>query len=166
MAQLIMIAAVAAVAGLLVGALSAAWFGGRRFKRQMAEVGGEIVRLRAIAESKLSGDDPDLNGLLQNLHEAADKAYRAIEALENQAELTKRKSAGGKEVIAASRQVLRMMEELGAEIPGAARAMAVQPVKAAPALAQRAKEPPLKAAPISGNSHGHANGRDTHGHAH
>lgn len=145
MTQLIVIAAVAAFGGLLVGALAGGWFTGRRFKRQMAEVGGEIVRLRAIAESKLSGDDPDLAGLLKNLQEAADKSYRAIEALENQAELTKRKSAGGKEVIAASRQVLRMMEELGAEIPGAARAMAAQPKLAAAVLADEPDHKPVAA---------------------
>jgi hypothetical protein len=119
-----------------VGALIAGFLADRRFKKQIAEVGGEIVRLRAIAESKLSGDDPNLVNLLKNLQDAADNAHRAVAALENQAEMTKRKSAGGREVIAASRQVLRMMEELGAEIPGAARAMAAQPKLAAAALAE------------------------------
>lgn len=134
MVQLVIAAAVAAIAGLVVGMLAATYFAGRRFRKSMSEVGGEVARLRAIAESKLSGDDPNLAALLQNLQEAADTAYRAVEALENQAEITKRKSAGGKEVIAASRDVIRMMEDLGAEIPAASRAAAQEPIKLAPVL--------------------------------
>ncbi len=136
MVQLIIIGSAAAVVGLVIGALIGAWVMDRRFRERVAEIGGEVVRLRAIAVEKLTGDDPNLATLLKNLHEASDNAYRAVEALENQAEITRRKSAGGREVIASSRHILRMIEELGAEIPDAT------PVVAAPALkAARATEP-------------------------
>lgn len=130
MVQLIIIGSAAAVIGLVIGALVGGWIMDKRFRERITEIGGEVARLRAIAVEKLSGDDPDLATLLKNLHEASDIAYRAVEALENQAEITRRKSAGGREVVASSRHILRMMEELGAEIPDAASVVAAPSVRA------------------------------------
>ncbi len=115
MQEIVIFAAIAAVAGIVVGALSGAWFADRRLRRHYQEVRGEIVRLRALAEDKLSGDDPDLDTLLNNIHAAVEGAYSAIEAMENQAALTKRKSEGGKEVISSSRQIIRMIDELSGD---------------------------------------------------
>lgn len=148
--EIIIFASVAAVAGIAIGAFSGAWFADRRLRRHYEEVRGEIVRLRAVAEEKLSGDDPDLDTLLNNIHTAVDGAYRAIEAMETQAAITRRKSEGGREVIASSRQIMRMIDELtGAEpeaydiTPKAAPKFAAKPeAKPAPKLAL-VREPPL-----------------------
>ncbi|MEQ8748302.1 MAG: hypothetical protein RIC52_00875, partial [Amphiplicatus sp.] len=51
-----------------------------------------------------------------------EKTFRAIEALQNQVALTRQKSDGGKEVVASSRHIVRMMEELGVDLPYAVEA--------------------------------------------
>ncbi|MEX0643967.1 MAG: hypothetical protein WD076_01550 [Parvularculaceae bacterium] len=130
MFQLIFVG-LAAVVGLIVGAMIGAWIMDRRFRERIAEIGAEVARLRAVAVEKLTGDDPDLPALLKNLQAAADNAHRAVNALELQAEVTRRKSAGGREVIASSRHILRLMEELGAEIPDPSAVVAIPAVKAA-----------------------------------
>lgn len=169
MQDIIIFAGLAAVAGVAIGAFSGAWFADRRLRRHYEEVRGEVASLRALAEDKLSGDDPDLDTLLNNIHTAVDGAYRAIEAMETQAAITKRKSEGGREVIASSRQIMRMIDELtGGAIetfetrkqaptiapkaqapiaPEPAAQLATKPVpKLAPKLAL-VREPPLAANP-------------------
>ncbi|PQA85373.1 hypothetical protein CW354_20710 [Marinicaulis flavus] len=112
----ILIGAAAAVSGMALGALIGAWFADRKLRKHYQEVRSEIVRLRSVAEKKLAGDDPKLDDLLENLHAAANKAYAAIQAMENQAKFTRLKSDGGKEVIASSRHIIRMIDEYsGAE---------------------------------------------------
>lgn len=115
--MLIITGAAAAAAGLLIGALAGAWFADRRLRRMWTGVGDEIVRLRAVAEDTLLGDDPELPNLLRDFNLAADKTFRAIEALQDQIALTRRKSEGGREVVASSRHIVRMMEEMGVDVP-------------------------------------------------
>lgn len=151
MQDIILIGAAAGLGGVIFGILMGAWYADKKLQRQYKEVRGEIARLRLVAEEKLSGDDPDLNDLLNNLHSAVNGAYKAIEAMENQAALTKRKSEGGREVIASSRHIIRMIDDLaGVEH----EAVVAAPKKAAPKLttdakrlagaAARDKHPPVK----------------------
>mgnify|MGYP001239168171 CR=1 FL=1 len=114
--MLIVTGAAAAAAGLLIGALAGAWFADRRLRRMWTGVGDEIVRMRAVAEDTLLGDDPELPNLLRDFNLAADKTFRAIEALQDQIALTRRKSEGGREVVASSRHIVRMMEEMGVAV--------------------------------------------------
>jgi len=86
-------------------------------RARVEEIGGEIVRMQKVAQDKLSGDDPDLKTLLRNLNTAVEQTYRAVDALEDQAQLTRRKSEGGKQVIASSRQIVSMIEDIGGKIP-------------------------------------------------
>ncbi len=86
-------------------------------RARVEEIGGEIVRMHKMAQDKLSGDDPDLKTLLRNLNTAVEQTYRAVDALEDQAQLTKRKSQGGREIIASSRHIVSMIEDIGGEIP-------------------------------------------------
>jgi len=143
MVELIIAGSAAAVVGLFIGAFGGMWFADKRLRSRIEEIGNEVARLRSVAEEKLTGDDPDLATLLKNLHAASENAYRAVDALEHQAELTRRKSAGGREVIASSRYILRMMQELGADIPDIAPAVAAT-VRDAPT----AKAPSVKSAPV------------------
>lgn len=119
---LLITGAAAAVAGLVIGALAGAWFADRRLRRLWTGVGDEIVRLRGVAEDTLLGDDPNLPTLLREFNTATEKTFRAIEALQNQVALTRQKSDGGKEVVASSRHIVRMMEELGVDLPYAVEA--------------------------------------------
>lgn len=84
---------------------------------RIEEIGREIVSLRKSAEDKLLDDDPNLPDLLRNLNSSIDQANRAVDALENQSELTKRKTEAAKELVAASRGIVRMIEDMGAELP-------------------------------------------------
>ena len=114
--ELILIGAAAAAGGVIAGALLGAWYADRKLRLHYRDVRGEIVRLRAVTEEKLSGDDPKLDDLLENLHAAANSAYAAIQAMETQAAITRRKSVGSREVIASSRHIIRMIDEYsGAE---------------------------------------------------
>jgi len=115
--ELLVIGGGAALGGLLIGALLGSFFSGRRMRARVEEIGGEIVRMQKVAQDKLSGDDPDLKTLLRNLNTAVEQTYRAVDALEDQAQLTKRKSEGGKQVIASSRQIVSMIEDIGGDIP-------------------------------------------------
>lgn len=117
---LILAASAAGIVGLMLGAMAGAWFADRRLRRLWSEVGDEIVRMKGVAEDTLLGDDPNLPALLRDFNTATEKAFRAVEALQNQVALTKRKSDGGKEVVASSRHIVRMMEELGVDVPYAA----------------------------------------------
>lgn len=111
MQEIILIGAAAAVGGIVLGVLCGAWFADKKLRRHYEGVRAEIVRLRRVAEEKLSGDDPNIDELLENLHSAVNGAYSAIQAMENQAQITKRKSEGGKEVITSSRHIIRMIDE-------------------------------------------------------
>ncbi len=115
--QILLIGGGAALGGLLLGALIGAMLTARRMRAQVEEIGEEVVRLHKVAQDKLSGDDPDLKTLLRNLNTAVEQTYRAVDALEDQAELTRRKSQGGKEVIASSRHIIGMIEEMGGDVP-------------------------------------------------
>jgi glucose-6-phosphate-specific signal transduction histidine kinase len=141
--EIIIFAAIAALAGVVLGAISGVWFADRRLRRHYEEVRVEIVRLRALAEDKLSGDDPNLDTLLNNIHTAVEGAYRAIEAMETQAAITKRKSDGGKEVISSSRQIIRMIDELSG---GTSEHFDIAP-KPAPKIAVKQPLKPAKQAP-------------------
>ena len=111
MQNLILISAGAALAGLVVGWISATLSARRKYREQAEEVRGEVMRLRALAEEKLSGDDPNLDELIGNFQSAATSAYDAIKAMEGQVEITKAKSEGGRQVIASSAQIIRMIDE-------------------------------------------------------
>ena len=111
MQNLLFIGAGAALVGLLLGWLGGAITTGRKHRRQAEEVRGEMVRLRALAEDKLSGDDPEIDDLLGNLETAVTSAYEALQAMENQAKMTKRKSEGGREVVAWSKSIIAMIDE-------------------------------------------------------
>lgn len=117
MSDVILIGAAAAFGGVLAGAFGGAWFADRRMRRRVEEVGVEVLRLKKVAEEKLLDDDPDLPDLLRNLNKAVEQAYRAVDALEDQSALTKRKTEAAKEVVASSRHIVRMMDEMGAEMP-------------------------------------------------
>lgn len=144
MLELILIGAAIAVVGLALGVLCGAWYADRKLRRHYAEVRSEIVRLRAVTEEKLSGDDPKLDDILEDLHAAANKAYAAIQAMENQAAITRRKSDGSKEVIASSRHIIRMIDEYSGETPEPAETYVIEAKKTEP----KKPEPSISAEPI------------------
>ena len=111
MQNIILIGAGAGLAGLLLGWAVATLMARRKYRTQAEEVRGEVVRLRAIAEEKLSGDVPDLDELISNFQTAATSAYDAIQAMETQVNITKAKSEGSRQVIASSAQIIRMIED-------------------------------------------------------
>lgn len=133
--ELILIGAAAAAVGLLAGALLGAWYADKKLRLHYQDVRGEIVRLRAVTEEKFSGDDPRLDDLLENLHAAANTAYAAVQAMEAQAIITRRKSEGSKEVIASSRHIIRMIDEYSGEAP---QSYVIEPKKQAPEISPKA----------------------------
>jgi methyl-accepting chemotaxis protein len=112
-----MIGVGAALGGFIVGALLTAFFSRRKTRARVKELSGEIARMHMVAKDKMAGDDPDLKTLLRNLNTAVEQTYRAVDALEDTAQLTKRKSEGGRQILAASHQIASMIEELGGEMP-------------------------------------------------
>ena len=114
--EMLMIGGGAALGGLFIGAVLATLITARRMRARVEEIGAEVSRLHKIAQDKLSGDDPDLKTLLRNLNTAVEQTYRAADALEDQSQLTRRKSEGAKEIIASSRHIVGMMEEMGADV--------------------------------------------------
>ncbi len=139
MTFLVLIGSGAALVGLALGAAFGVWFADRRLRRRLEGVSAEIISLRTIAEDKLAGDDPDLPELLRNLNTAVEQTYRAIDALENQAALTRRKSEGGKEILSSSKDVIRMLEELGMDMRDSANAISLAPP---PVSSEEAKKNP------------------------
>jgi ABC-type transporter Mla subunit MlaD len=115
--ELLIIGGGAAFGGFVVGALLTAFFSKRRTRARVQELGGEIARMHKVAKDKMAGDDPDLKTLLRNLNTAVEQTYRAVDALEDTAQLTKRKSEGGRQILASSRQIVSMIEELGGDMP-------------------------------------------------
>ncbi len=115
--ELLIIGGGAAFGGFVVGALLTAFFSRRRTRTRVKELGGEIARMHKVAKDKMAGDDPDLKTLLRNLNTAVEQTYRAVDALEDTAQLTKRKSEGGRQILASSHQIVSMIEELGGEMP-------------------------------------------------
>ncbi len=111
MQNIILIGAGAGLVGLLLGWLAATMMARRKYREQAEEVRSEVVRLRALAEEKLSGDVPDLDDLISNFQSAATSAYDAIQAMETQVKITKAKSEGSRQVIASSAQIIRMIED-------------------------------------------------------
>lgn len=101
--------------GVIIGVFAGFRFADRRLKRHYAEVRSEVIRLRAVAEEKLSDDEPDLDSMLRNLNEAVQDTFKAAAALENHEVVVARQHEGGKEVIASSRFIVRMIDELGGE---------------------------------------------------
>ncbi len=112
-----MISVGAALGGFIVGALLTAFFSRRKTRARVKELSGEIARMHKVAKDKMAGDDPDLKTLLRNLNTAVEQTYRAVDALEDTAQLTKRKSEGGRQILASSHQIVSMIEELGGEMP-------------------------------------------------
>ena len=111
------IGAGAVVVGFILGAIGGSVATGRRMRRQIEEIGSEVATLTRVAEDKLLDDDPNLPDLMRNLNTAVEQAYKAIDALENQSELNRRKTEGAKEIAAATRRVINMMEDMGADLP-------------------------------------------------
>ncbi len=115
--ELLIVGGGAAFGGFVVGAFLTAFFSKRRTRARITDLGDEIIRMHKVAQDKLSGDDPDLKTLLRNLNTAVEQTYRAVDALEGTAQLTKRKSEGGRQILASSRQVVSMIEDLGGDVP-------------------------------------------------
>ena len=105
----------ALVFSLFIGVFAGFRFADRRLKKQYAEVRQEVARLRAIAEEKLATEEPDLDTMLRNLNDAVQDTFKAASALENHETVVARQHEGGKEVIASSRFIIRMIDELGGE---------------------------------------------------
>ena len=139
MNEVIFIGLGGALAGLVLGAAVGVFWTGRTMRRRFSEIGEEVVQLRAIAERNLVQDDPDLPTLLRNLNTAVEQAYRAVDALEQQHELTKQKTKAGKEVLTASRHIMDLFEDMGAELPettySAPKEIAATPKKQEPPVA-------------------------------
>jgi hypothetical protein len=137
-----MIGGGSALGGFFVGALLTAFFSKRRTRARVKELSGEIARMHKVAKDKMAGDDPDLKTLLRNLNTAVEQTYRAVDALEDTAQLTKRKSEGGRQILASSRQIVSMIEELGGDMPE----IDISSIEADPEieLASDKQIPPLK----------------------
>ena len=120
----------AILVGVFFSVLSGFYFADRRLKRQYADVREEVIRLRAVAEDKLSDDEPDLDSMLRNLNDAVQDTFKAAAALENHETVVARQHEGGKEVIASSRFIVRMIDELG----GKAIAETPMPLKQPPPI--------------------------------
>lgn len=110
-------AGVAVVIGLIAGGFLGVWLAHRKFSLHYEEVRGEVTRMRRIAEEKLDGDDPDLAALLRKLNEAVHQTHKAVEGLENEGRIIRKKSEGAREVIASSRQITRMIDEFAGDEP-------------------------------------------------
>ena len=121
---------------ILLGGLIGELIASRRHKSQLEEIGGEIMRLQNIAQSKLAGDDPDLPALMTNLNKAVEQTYRAAEAFDKQSALTKRKTEGARELLAASNRLIDMMEDYGAGAP----LIDAEKVKSLPAVKQAQRD--------------------------
>ncbi len=111
------IGAGAALAGLLIGVITGSIATGRRMRRRVGEIGEEMAKVTQVAEKKLLEDDPNLPDLMRDLNTAVEQAYKAVDALENQSELTRRKTEGAKEIAVSSRRIIAMMEDMGADVP-------------------------------------------------
>jgi len=107
----------ALVFSLFTGVFAGFRFADRRLKKQYAEVRQEVTRLHAIAEEKLKSEEPDLDTMLRNLNDAVQDTFKAASALENHEAVVARQHEGGKEVIASSRFIIRMIDELGGDAP-------------------------------------------------
>ena len=105
----------ALVFSLFIGVFAGFRFADRRLKKQYAEVRQEVSRLRAIAEEKLATEEPNLDTMLRNLNDAVQDTFKAASALENHETVVARQHEGGKEVIASSRFIIRMIDDLGGE---------------------------------------------------
>ena len=116
MNELLVIAGAASAVSLAAGCFLGAIFTDRRLKRHYEDIRGEVVRLRAIAENKLSGDDPNFSDLLRDLSDAVDGTFKAAEALANQSAVIARKTEGGEEVVRSSRHIVQMIEEYSGEL--------------------------------------------------
>lgn len=117
-----------ALAGILIGGLLGFRIADKRLKRLYEEVRGEVFRLRGIAKEKLSSEEPDLDTLLRSLNNAVQDTFKAAAALEHHEKVVTRQHEGGKEVIASSRHIIRMIDELAGDEPEP-----MNPVKAPPA---------------------------------
>ncbi len=115
--EFLAIGAGASIGGFILGAIGGSMATGRRMRRQIEEIGAEVTALTRITEDKLLDDDPNLPDLARDLNAAVEQAYKAIDALENQSELNRRKTEGAKEIAASTRRVIQMMEDIGAELP-------------------------------------------------
>jgi len=105
------------VVSVLVGGLIGFVIADRRMKRLYTEVRSEVSRLRSVAVDKLSHEPVDLESLLRNLNSAVQDTFKAAEALESHETVVARQHEGGKEVIASSRYIIRMIDELGGKTP-------------------------------------------------
>lgn len=120
----------ALVLSLFIGVFAGFRFADRRLKKQYAEVRREVARLRVIAEEKLATEEPNLDTMLRHLNAAVQDTFKAASALENHEAVVARQHEGGKEVIASSRFIIRMIDELA----GDPIEPELKPVKARPAI--------------------------------
>ena len=108
---------IATLGGIIVGLFVGVIIANRHNKTKLASIGEEVARLRQITESKLGEDDPNLPDLLQELNDVVDKAFRAVDGLEHQSKLMRKKSDGAQEVIQSVKEITSMMEDMGADVP-------------------------------------------------
>ena len=134
MQEILITGAVAAIGGLVLGGVVAAWLVDRKFRRRLEGVRAEVQRLTAVAEKKLGGDDPDLDDLLENLRSSMTDAEGALRAMRDQAEITKRKSEASRELILTSRHIIRMIDD-GDDEPLDERQIAASAKKRTPKVA-------------------------------
>lgn len=117
MTQLALFIGGASLAGILIGLLAGSVMTGKRYRSRLESVGEEVVRLKQIAEGKLSEEDPDLPRLLTELNGALEQTYRAVDALENQSALMREKSKSTNDVKKSVREIITMMEDMGTNMP-------------------------------------------------
>ena len=117
MEQLALFIGGAALAGILIGLLAGTFMTSRRYRTRLDGVGEEVVRLKQIAEGKLSEEDPDLPRLLTELNGALEKTCRAVDALENQSALMREKSKSTNDVKKCVHDIMSMMEDMGTNMP-------------------------------------------------
>lgn len=117
MYELAIAAGGALAAGALIGGIIGFKVADGRMKRLYEDVRGEVARVRSVAQEKLSTEEPDLNTLLRDLNNSVQDTFKAAAALENHEKIVTRQHEGGKEVLASSRHIIRMIDEASGNPP-------------------------------------------------
>ncbi len=151
MLGLIAAAAAALVVGVIAGLVAGFSISKKRMRSAIEEVRGEAVSLGRIAQEKLSEDEPHIDDLLRELNDAVDKTFRAAAALENHEKVVMKKTEGGKEVMSASQQLIRMIDDISGGPVKPHAAPAEPALRARPStkltadnLAGAGKKPPVR----------------------
>ena len=145
MTQLAVFIAGGALAGVLIGFFAGALVARRQMRRDLGEIGEDVVRMQRLAEGRLMRDEPDLPEMLRELDFAVDNARKALAALEGQSQLARAKSEDARVLADACRHVLSRMDDLGVEtafVP-AAKAKEISAKLEAP-VAKKKAEPALR----------------------